>query len=269
VTLSRAAARPRGGRPNSRAFRLFLQALPFAVILAGWILLVGIGVLPHRLFAQPYQLPGTFLQLIRDDQLLTNVGITLLRVLIAGGIGLVVALVLGALVSLSPRVASVLQTFIHYLQGIGEVGWLPVIILWLGFSGVTILVTVAYTVFFPVFFATTEGFANIPRNLPDSIRTLGGGKFTVAREVMIPGALPAIITGVRTGMGFGWRTVILAELLVGGQGLGVVLFQASESFHPSWIMVEMVVIGVVWLLFDALLLVPLERRTVNRWGLLR
>jgi taurine transport system permease protein len=270
VITSRPAARPQARRRlRARAGRLLLKALPFAAIVCFWMLFVALGVLPHRLFPEPYQLPGTFVQLVTGDQLLEDVGVTLVRVLVAGVIGIAAAIAAGAVVSLSSRLADLLQTFIYYLQGIGEIGWLPIIILWLGFNSTTIVVTVAYTVFFPVFFGTTEGFANIPHNLRDSIRTLGGGRLAVAREVVLPGALPSIITGVRTGMGFGWRTVILAELLVGGRGLGVVLFQASESFHPAWIMVEMAVIGVVWLLLDAVLLVPLERRTINRWGLVR
>jgi NitT/TauT family transport system permease protein/taurine transport system permease protein len=70
-------------------------------------------------------------------------------------------------------------------------------------------------------------------------------------------------------MGFGWRTVILAELLIGGQGLGVLLFEGRQSIRPDWIMVEMVIIGLIWLVLDGTLLKPLERRTVERWGLLR
>ena len=260
---------PRPQHRPPRPPRLLLKAVPFGAILLFWMLFLATGVLPRRLFPEPYTLPGTFLHLVTADQLLENTGITLLRVLIAGAIGLLAAVVIGALVALSSRVADVLQTFFHYLQGMGEIGWLPLIILWLGFNSTTIVATVAYTVFFPVLFGTIDGFASIPKNLRDSIRTLGGGKLAVVREVMFPGALPAIITGVRTGMGFGWRTVILAELLVGTRGLGVIVFQASQSFQPSWVMAEMAVIGIVWLLFDALLLLPLEHKTIERWGLLR
>lgn len=249
--------------------RLLLASVPFIVIVCVWAAAVWLGVLPSHLFPEPYELISTFSYLVTSDALLANAGITILRVVIAGAIGLSLGVALGALISVSPRLASVLQTFTQFFQGIGEIGWLPILVLWLGFNNTTIIVTVAYTVFFPVFFSTTAGFSDIPKNLRDSIRVLGGGRFAVIRDVMLPGALPAIITGFRTGMGFGWRTVILAELLIGGRGLGVILFQASEAFRPAWIIVEMIVIGAVWLLFDSLFLVPLERRTIERWGLVR
>jgi taurine transport system permease protein len=243
--------------------------LPFAVLVAIWAVVSTMGLLPRGLFPAPQDLPSALAMLVSENALLSSVAITLQRVLLGGALGLVAGLAFGILIALSRRLAYVFSDFISFFQAVGEVGWLPILILWLGFNSTTVVVTVAYTVAFPVFFGTVSGFATVPRNLINSIRTLGGGRYRVVVEALLPGALPAIITGFRTGMGFGWRTVILAELLIGGQGLGVLLFEGRQSIRPDWIMVEMVIIGLIWLVLDGTLLKPLERRTVERWGLLR
>ncbi|MCU1432746.1 MAG: transporter permease [Actinotalea sp.] len=244
-------------------------AVPFLVLLAIWEAVVLLGLMPRTSLPLPQDLPAAFVSLLLEHGLVANLLVTLQRVLVGAAIGLAVGLSLGALLALNRRVSDVFSPFINFFQAVGEVGWLPVLILWLGFNSLTITVVIAYTVMFPVFFGTVSGFGAVPRNLTHSIQTLGGGRYRIIREVMLPGALPAIITGFRTGVGFGWRTVILAELLVGGHGLGVLLFEGRQSFRPDWILVEMVVIGAVWLALDGAVLKPLERRTVERWGLLR
>lgn len=243
--------------------------VPFITLLAVWEAVVLLGLMPRSSLPLPQDLPAAFVSLLTEHSLVANLLVTLQRVLVGAAIGLSVGLALGALLALNRRVSDVFSPFINFFQAVGEVGWLPVLILWLGFNSLTITVVIAYTVMFPVFFGTVSGFGAVPNNLTHSIQTLGGGRYRIIRDVMLPGALPSIITGLRTGVGFGWRTVILAELLVGGQGLGVLLFQGRQSFRPDWILVEMAVIGAVWLALDGALLKPLERRTVERWGLLR
>jgi NitT/TauT family transport system permease protein/taurine transport system permease protein len=267
VDLGLGIARPR--RLARMAVRFGKGLVPFAVLLAIWEVAVVANLLPRSSFPAPQDLPGAFVSLVTENGLLGSVLLTLERVLLGGAIGLGVGLALGSLIALNRRVSDALSGLISFFQSVGEVGWLPVLLLWLGFNATTIVVTIAYTVAFPVFFGTVSGFETIPKNLGNSIRTLGGGRVQLLREVMLPGALPSIITGFRTGMGFGWRTVILAELLVGGQGLGVLLFEGQQSVRPDWIMVEMVIIGVIWLVLDGAILKPLERRTVERWGLQR
>lgn len=248
----------------------FLQgALPFVPLVLLWELVVRLGVWPEQFLPSPFSVPRALGEMITGYDLLLHVGLTLWRVTLAGVVGSALGLALGVLVSINRRVADALNGLIQFLQAVGEVGWLPMLVLWSGFNQRTIIIAVCYTIFFPVFFGTVTGFAAVPKNLKDSVLTLGGSARHLLAEVMLPGSLPAIITGFRTGMGFGWRTVILAEMLVGEQGLGVLLFKARELFIVAWVMVGMVVAGVLWLLTDELVLRPLEARTIQRWGLVR
>lgn len=91
----------------------------------------------------------------------------------------------------------------------------------------------------------------------------------VLLEAELPGALPNIVTGIRTGLGFAWRGLIAAEMIATNVGLGYMLFVARDFYRTEVIVLGMVIIGVLWLLIDRLLLAPLERRTIERWGLVR
>jgi NitT/TauT family transport system permease protein/taurine transport system permease protein len=88
-------------------------------------------------------------------------------------------------------------------------------------------------------------------------------------EVLLPGALPNIVTGIRTGLGFAWRGLIAAEMIATNVGLGYMLFVARDFYRTEVIVFGMIVIGVLWLLIDRLLLAPLERATIERWGMVR
>jgi NitT/TauT family transport system permease protein/taurine transport system permease protein len=96
---------------------------------------------------------------------------------------------------------------------------------------------------------------------------MGTGRVRMFWEVLLPGALPSVVTGLRVGLGYGWRGLVAAEIIATSAGLGYALFLAQKTFSTDVIIASMVIIGVLWLLMDRLLLAPLERRTVQRWGM--
>ena len=86
-------------------------------------------------------------------------------------------------------------------------------------------------------------------------------------ELILPGALVQIILGFRTSMAYGWRALVGAELIAGTSGLGYLTMEAVQWYQTDTIVMGMILIGIIWLVMDRLLFVPLERRTVVRWGL--
>jgi ABC-type nitrate/sulfonate/bicarbonate transport system permease component len=251
------------------ACSLLWGAAPFLALIALWQLIVTMHVWPPAFLPSPSHVAHTAATLVRDGELLRASGITIVRVMVAGAIGLVLGMSLAVVMVLAGRLWRVLEDPLNYLQAMGEIGWLPVFVLWVGFNERPIIATTAYTVFFPVFFGTFNGFRSVPKNLIDSVYTLGGSRFRAIANVFLPAALPATITGLRTGMGFAWRTVVLAEFLVAQNGLGVLIFRARSLFRIDIIFVGMVMAGILWLATDKLLLRPLEARTVKRWGIQR
>ena len=104
---------------------------------------------------------------------------------------------------------------------------------------------------------------------PFAAASLGAGRWAMLTEVLLPGALPNIVTGIRTGLGFAWRGLIAAEMIATSVGLGYMLFVARDFYKTEVIVLGMIVIGVLWLLLDRLLLAPIERATSERWGMVQ
>jgi NitT/TauT family transport system permease protein/taurine transport system permease protein len=99
--------------------------------------------------------------------------------------------------------------------------------------------------------------------------SLGAKGWRLLTQVILPGALPNIVTGIRTGLGFAWRGLIAAEMIATNVGLGYMLFLARDFYKTEVIVLGMIVIGLIWLVIDRLVLAPLERVTIERWGLVR
>ncbi|MFP5407140.1 MAG: ABC transporter permease subunit, partial [Gammaproteobacteria bacterium] len=137
-------------------------------------------------------------------------------------------------------------------------------------GGVSQLATTIFNaVFFVVAYNTLLGVASIPMSLRHAAASLGASRWHMLTVVLLPGALPNIVTGMRTGLGFAWRGLIAAEMIATNVGLGYMLFVARDFYRTEVIVFGMIVIGVLWLLIDRLLLVPLERATMERWGTVR
>jgi len=241
--------------------------VPFIPLLIIWQMIVNLNIYPQSFVPPINILPNAFIQLFSEFDLIIQVGLTLIRVLIAALIGIILGIILGVIISINKFVYYVCRDLIDFLQAVGEIGWLPLFVIWSGFNNRTIIIVICYTVFFPVFYGTISGFRQIPKNLIDSVKTLGGNKSNLIFNVMLPGSLPSIITGFRTGVGFGWRTVILAEMLIAQKGLGVMLFNARQFFRIDWILIGMIIAGLLWLIMDNIILKPLEARTIQRWGI--
>jgi len=144
---------------------------------------------------------------------------------------------------------------------------LPLAITWFGLTWKTVLFVIGNAVFFTVFFNTLVGVRGVPRLYEQAILTLGASRWQILRDVLLPGALPGIVAGLRLGLGFGWRALIAAELIAVTQGLGFMIFSAANYLRTDIILAGILVIGIVAITMDTLILVPIERATVSRWGL--
>jgi ABC-type nitrate/sulfonate/bicarbonate transport system permease component len=184
-------------------------------------------------------------------------------------LGLGVAVPMGLLFSFSRLLNRMFLPTINFFHAIVELAWVPLFIIWFGFGFKTIVSAIAYVVFFPVIYNTMVGFRQVPEVMINASLTLGANRWQIAREVMIPGALPSVVTGLRLGAGYGWRALVGAEMLAATSGLGYLIFSSRENQLTSRTVAGMVIIGILWLFIDRSYLRPLERATVERWGLVK
>ena len=147
------------------------------------------------------------------------------------------------------------------------IAWIPLAIVWFGVGWMTTLFIMLNTIFWLMFFNTMLGVRSIARVYEQSVLTMGGSRWDVITQVYLPGAMPSIITGMRMAMGFGWRALIAAEMIGGDSGLGFMIFSSAEEFKIEEVFLGVIVISMIFLLMDRFLLLPLEKWTIHRWGL--
>ena len=266
-----------GGRIwQQRAMRLrqylssaLLFLLPFAVLLVLWAVLIPWFNVNPRLFPTLGSVVAAGIESIRDGTLPAHIGASLLRVFVGTVLALAAAIPLGVLMGVSPVVSAFLTPLFRFFSVLAGIAWIPIASLWFGYGFGAITFVIFNAVFFIVTYNTLLGVSTIPLHVRNAAASLGAGRIAMLTEVLLPGALPNIVTGIRTGLGFAWRGLIAAEMIATNVGLGYMLFVARDFYRTEVIVLGMIVIGVLWLLFDRLLLAPLERRTIERWGMVQ
>ncbi len=243
--------------------------LPFAVLVAVWWAIKVLGDFPDNLLVSPLQAWNAFVHLVTHGVMAEYASTSLTVLGIATLISMSVGVPIGFAVGVNRYAAHALEGFLRFLQGISGIAWLPLAIIWFGFSHTTTLVIVIYTLIVPIIFNTMIGVRAIPENYTLVLRSLGAGRLRLVTDVYLPGALPSIVVGLRLGMGYGWRALIAAEMLVRKGGLGDLIFGARTFGQIDRIMVGMIVIGCLYIVVDRLIIQPIENLTVARWGLLQ
>jgi NitT/TauT family transport system permease protein/taurine transport system permease protein len=240
---------------------------PLLIMLLLWEGVVrAFGVNP-RVFPDIESVARAGLETVQDGTLVRHIGASLGRVAVGTVLAIVVSIPLGVAMGLSPAVSSFLTPLFRFFSVLAGIAWIPIATLWFGYGFGAITFVIFNAVFFVVAYNTLLGVARIPMPLRQAAASLGAGGWAMLTQVILPGALPNIVTGVRTGLGFAWRGLIAAEMIATNVGLGYMLFLARDFYRTEVIVFGMIVIGILWLLIDRLLLAPLERATIERWGL--
>jgi taurine transport system permease protein len=265
--MSTLAADPAVRRAMKRLVWRALPALPFAALLAGWWLYWAIARPAVGTLPSPGQVVGALLDLALDGELGTHLLASLGRLLLGVAVGVVTGVVGGFIAGLYRGVADFVNPLVIFFNALSGIVWLPLVIGWLGIGTALVVFLIWNTVFFLVFQNTALGVQLVPEVLELGVQTLGAGRLRTILSVTFPGALPYILSGIRAGLGFGWRALIAAELVGATTGLGQMIFRAAEYHRADIIIGGCAVIGVVAVLMDRVLLAPLERRTIERWGL--
>jgi taurine transport system permease protein len=246
-----------------------LFVTPLLALVAIWAIVVPVFGVNPRIFPSVGSVADAAADSIRDGSLIRHIGASLLRVGLGTLIGVVTAVPLGIAMGVSPAVSLFLTPLFRFFSVLAGIAWIPIATLWFGYGFGAIVFVIFNAVFFVVAYNTLLGVSTIPMTIRNAAASLGAGRWAMLTEVLLPGALPNIVTGVRTGLGFAWRGLIAAEMIATNVGLGYMLFVARDFYRTEVIVLGMIVIGLLWLLIDRLFLVPLERATIERWGLVR
>lgn len=250
-----------GARPAPRRIVLPAALLPLLlplVVLGGAELAVRLGVLRAGLMPPPTDVAATLAWLAAHG-LAGHVAASGARVALGflGGAG--AGLLLGALVALNARTARLLDPSLQALRAIPSLAWVPLLLLWFGIDELPKLILIGIGAFFPVYTGVTSGFAGVDRKLVEVARLYRLAPLPLVRRVLLPAALPAILTGLRTGLSLAWMFMVAAELIAASRGLGYLLSDGRETSRADIVLAAIVLLAVLGKLTD-MAMVALERR---------
>jgi NitT/TauT family transport system permease protein/taurine transport system permease protein len=241
--------------------------VPFIPVVALWAMVAESGMFPRVFFPGPLEVVRSFGSLVYKGILPDYLEDSVVRLAVGAAAGMALGIPLGVLVGMNSRARAMLWPILLFFQAIGDIAWLPILLIWFGFSLTTMTFVIVYTVLFPVVLNTALGVRSVPLELHRAARSLGASRARVVWEVVLPGALPNIMTGLRNGLGYGWRALIAAEIIVGTSGIGFLMFDARRAGSVVEILLGMIVLGLLWYIVDGWVLAPIERATGQRWGL--
>jgi NitT/TauT family transport system permease protein len=228
------------------------------------------GLFPAVLLPTLPKVARTLFGLIGDGTMLWHAFYTLARVMVGFALAVVVGLPLGILMARFRPVENFVMPLASALMPIPSLAWVPIFILWFGLGDTVTILIVFYAAMFPMLLNTWTGVRAVNPLWLRAAGAMGADENALFWKVIIPGASPFIITGLRQAFLRSWIAVVGAEMLAASDwGLGWVIFDAKEFLNADVMMASLVVIGGIGYAFERLVFGSLERVTVVRWGMVR
>jgi len=255
-----AAARPQAGKTvkagklqASRIWqeRLLPWLLPVALIL-GWEFAAKAGWLSSRILPEPWAVARAAWSLTLSGELWTHVRISAWRAISGFAVGGGLGLLLGLLTGTFKRAETLLDTSIQMIRNIPALALIPLVILWFGIDESSKLFLVSIGVFFPVYLNTFHGIRSVDKGLIEMARSYGLSGWPLYRDVILPGALPSILVGVRFALGLVWVLLIVAETISAQAGIGYMTMNAREFLQTDVVLVGILLYALLGKLADIL-----------------
>src|SRR5579884_1177046 len=245
-------------------------AVTLAVAAALYQLVAYSGLFPRVLLPGILAVLTTLWSMIVDGTMFEHAGATLYRVLVGFGLAVGVGVPLGILMARFKPVENFFLPLVSALMPIPSFALVPLFMLWCGIGNLTTILIVFYASTFPMLFNTWSGVRSVNPLWLRAAGSMGADEKRLFWKVIIPGASPFIITGMRQAFLRSWIAVVGAEMIAASDwGLGWVIFDAKEFLQADVMMASLVVIGAIGFVFERLVFGSLERLTVLRWGMVR
>lgn len=248
--------------------KIILLTVFYVLLIAIWQGVAALKIWPSYLFPSPLGVFNSLVAGFEDNSFVVGILASMKRVLIGYGLsvagGVLIGLAIGRIRVLDETVGTIVLGF----QALPSICWLPIALLWFGLSESAIILVVVLGSLFAVTIGVDSGVKNVPPIYLRAARTMGAGGFDLYTKVIIPAAMPSIISGLKQGWSFAWRALMAGELLYVSIGLGHLLTMGRELNDISQIIAVMIIIIIIGITVDRLVFTKLENRVRERWGLL-
>ena len=234
------------------------------LVIVGWEAASRSGWLSTRILPEPFAVAQAFWNLLKSGELERDVAISTGRALAGLAIGGGLGLVLGLLTGTFRTAETLLDTTLQMVRNVPPLALIPLVILWFGIDESAKLFLVAIGVFFPIYLNTYHGIRSVDAGLIEMARSYGLRGWPLYREVILPGALPSILVGLRFSLGLMWVLLIVAETISAQSGIGYMTMNAREFLQTDVVLVGVLLYAFLGKLAD-LVARGLERRFL-RWN---
>lgn len=211
--------------------RRLVSTLSVLAFLGVWEMAPRLGLLDPRLVSQPARIVAAGVDVLRAGGLAAHLGTSLLEFALGMGLALAAGLPLGLLLGASGRLRDFLEAPIMALYAAPRLALLPVLVVWLGVGLESKVAVVFVGAVLPIAINAAAGVRGVDRSLVTAARSLGGGRLDVFTKVLLPGALPAVIAGVRMGLGRGLLGVVVGEMYASQSGIGHLILSTGAAFQ--------------------------------------
>ncbi len=264
-----AASAPARKDGTSLVWRVLEALFPFVVVLGLWEITAHAGVFPARLFPTLETVGNAFWRLAASGALPQHVAQTMVRLLAGFCIAAVIGVVLGILMGRIKWVEDMALPIVSIGAPIPGLAYAPIFLMWFGLGNMAVILLVAVVATFPIVLNTWTGVKAVKEIWVRSAQAMGASDRSLFARVILPGALPYIMTGLRLGLAQAWRILVGVEMLAAVPwGLGWMIFGAREFLNTDVMLAGVVVIGVLGLLLETQVFRRIERFTVQRWGMM-
>src|SRR5436309_11055780 len=255
-------------RGESRLAVVARTAFPFLVVALAWEFTAHLGVFPRKLFPPLEEVASAFVRLTEAGILPHHVLDTLIRLLAGFALAAAAGVAIGFAMGRSRRAEDVLLPLISIGAPIPGLAYAPLFLLWFGLGNVTAVLLVAAVSAFPIIFNTWAGVKAVKEIWVRSAQAMGADDRRLLHQVILPGALPYMLTGLRLGLAQAWRILVGVEMLAAVPwGLGWMIFGAREFLNTDVMLAGVAVIGAIGLALEKLVFERLEKFTIMRWGM--
>jgi len=242
-----------------KRLNILIGALSIPLFLCAWELVARSGVVNAVLFPPPSVVAVAVLEWVRSGQFFSDLGASLTRVVTGFVIGAALGIVLGVLTGQFPLVSSLLSPLFHILRPIPPIAFVPIVILWFGLSEAGKLFLVVWGVFFTVWLSTHIGVQKVDRGLIRAALMLGTPRRQMLQEIVLLGALPYIVVGLRTAVSISFYTLVAAELAGAFAGIVYRIEIAQQNLQTGQVMGGLATLGLISFIADRLFSALAER----------
>ena len=239
----------------------------FGILIALWLGLYATHIWSPMIFPSPADTWSSLVDGVTQGTIPAAVGASMRRVVIGYALSFVAGMAVGVAMARWKSVQQMVGPLVLGMQTLPSICWLPLALLWWGLDEKAIITVVVLGSTFAITEAAYAGFTNVPPLYRRAALTMGVDRAQLLMRVMIPAALPSIVTGMKLSWSFAWRSLMAGELLYSDVGLGQLLMRGRDLADMGTVVAVMVVIVAIGLLVNQVLFAPVEARLHRRWGL--